>query len=157
MNYLRLTRTALCVVVLGSVLTIPIASAAASDASIKATIKSYSARITVAEGHLLTAIGKYKASGNPTVVDAALKKSIGVFRALKAKVGVQSASSTRIKTGKRKFESGLQQVIVAYEHLKTAFGEKRASPQAAKAQAKKALLAVKAGRKELMEGAKLLS
>ncbi len=47
-------------------------------------------------------------------------------------------------------------MIVAYGHLKVAFGEKAGSPSAAVENAEKADLAVKRGRLELAEGLKLL-
>jgi hypothetical protein len=150
-------RMALYAAVLGGVLIGPVSGAAASDASIKAVIKSYDSKILTAEGHVLTALGAYKKSGNPSGAQAAIQKSIAVLSSLKSKIASQPASSNRVKLGKAKFEQGLQAVVVAYGHLKTALGEKKVSPQAAKAEAKKALLAVKAGSKELREGAKLLS
>lgn len=150
-------RVALCAVVLGGVLVGPVSSAAASNASIKAVIKSYDSKILVAEGHAVAAIGEFDKSGNPSGADAALRKSIAVLSSLKSKIAKQSASSSRGRAGKTKFERGLQLIVVAYRHLETAFGERKANPQAAKAEAKQALLEVKAGSKELGEGAKLLS
>jgi hypothetical protein len=134
----------------------PVAGASASDASIKSVIKSYDSKILVAEGHVVSALGEYKTTGDPTKVDAAIAKSVTVLRALKSAIGTQSASSTKVKEGKIKFEKGLKGVIVAYEHLKTAFGEKSVSPAAAKEQASKALKSLKEAGSELKEGAKLL-
>ncbi len=141
---------------LGGGLLGPVASAGASDASIKAVIKSYGSKILIAEGHVLTALGHYKKNGDPSAVKAAITNSVAVLGSLKSAIGTQTASSPKVKTGKTKFEKGLQTVIRAYDKLKQAFGEKKASPQAAKAEAKKALRAVKQGSKELREGAKLL-
>jgi hypothetical protein len=149
-------RVALCAVALGGMLAGQVSAASASDASIKAVIKSYDSQILVTEGHLVTAIGEYKKSGNPSGVQTALQKSIKVLASLKSKIAAQSASSQRVKLGKAKFEKGLQSVIVAYGHLKKAFGEKKVSPQAAKAEAKKAVSAIKSGSIQLKEGAKLL-
>jgi hypothetical protein len=157
MRHPRTLRIAVCVAVLGAVLVAPVSGASASDASIKAVIKSYNSRILVAEGHVLTAIGRYKKSGNPTGVRSALATSIVLFGSLKSKIAAQSASSTRVRAGRAKFEKGLQKVILAYRRLRTAFGEKRARPGAAKAEARKALRAVKAGHEEIVEGVKLLS
>jgi hypothetical protein len=134
-----------------------IAGASASDASIKAVIKRYEPKILLAEGHVLTALGHYKKNGDPSTVKAAITSSVGVLGSLKSAIRAQSASSSKVKAGKAKFENGLQTVIRAYDKLKRAFGEKKASPQAAKTEAKKALEAVKQGSKELREGAKLLS
>lgn len=152
----RVVRAVACTAILGGVLAGPVAGASASDASIKAVIKSYDSKILVSEGHVVTAIGNYKKSGSPSGVTTAIGKSIVVLRSLKSAIGAQSASSTKVKEGKVKFEKGLKGVIVAYEHLKTAFGEKQASPQAAKVQASKALKSLKQAKSELREGAKLL-
>jgi hypothetical protein len=153
----RAGRVALGAMALGAMLAGPVSGASASDASIKAAIKSYNSKILVAEGHLVTAIGEYKKSGSPSGVQSALQKSIAVLESLKSKIAAQSASSQRVKLGKSKFEKGLQSVILAYQRLKKAFGEKKVSPRAAKAEAVKAVSAVKSGRTELREGAKLLS
>jgi hypothetical protein len=153
---MRTMRTFACVAMVGGALGGPISGASASDASIKSVIKSYDSKILVAEGHVVTAIGQYKKNGNPSGVTVALGKSIVVLRSLKSAIGAQSVSSAKVKEGKIKFEKGLKGVIVAYQHLKTAFGEKSASPQAAKVQASKALKSIKAARGELQEGAKLL-
>lgn len=134
----------------------PVAGASASDASIKTVIKSYNAKILVSEGHVVTAIGEYKKSGNPHGVQAALSKAIAVLRSLKSAIADQPASSTKVRAGKAKVEQGLHTVILAYEHLQKAFGEKHTSPTNAKAQAKTALSAIRKGRLELHEGAKLL-
>jgi hypothetical protein len=152
----RIVRVAACVAVVGGVLVGPIGGASASDASIKSAIKSYESKILVSEGRVVTAIGEFKKSGNPGGVKAALTKAIVVLRSLKSAIATQSASSPKVKEGKAKIEKGLRSVILAYQHLKKAFGEKQASPQSAKAEAKKGLSAVRKGRKELREGAKLL-
>jgi hypothetical protein len=156
MRRITATRALACFAVLGTVLIGPVTSASASDASIKALIKSYDAKIITSEGHLLTAIGEYKTSRNPEGVVNALDKAVGVLRSLKTKIASQSAASTRVKQGKADLVKGLQAVIVAYGHLKVAFGEKAGSPSAAKENAERAILAVKKGRVELVEGLKLL-
>jgi predicted acyltransferase len=143
-------------VLLGGGLLGPVASAGASDASIKSVIKSYSSRILVAEGHVVSALGEYKKSGDPSGVTSAITASVSVLRSLKSAIRTQIASSPKVKQGKAKFEKGLQKVIVGYQHLKTAFGEKKARPQAAKQQAAIALNSLKRAKKELNEGAKLL-
>lgn len=157
----RLTRVgalrALVWVAALGVLAGPVATASASDASIKSVIKSYNSKLLVADGHLVTALGEYKKSGNPSGVTSALAASVHVLRSLKSAISSQSASSSKVKEGKAKFEQGLQKVIVAYEHLKTGFGEKKSSPAVAKAQAKKAVVILKQASGELREGTKLLA
>lgn len=105
MTFLRtlgVGRIALFTIVLGCGLSGPVAAASASDASIKAVIKSYDAKILVAEGHLVTAIGEYKRSGNPVGVQNAIQKETSVLRSLRSKIASQSASSPRVKLGKAK-------------------------------------------------------
>lgn len=152
----RGVRVVACVAVVGGVLVGPVGGASASDASIKSVIKSYESKILVSEGHVVTAIGEFKKSGNPSGVKGALTKAIVVLRSLKSAIATQSASAPKVKEGKAKLEKGLRSVILAYQHLKKAFGEKKASPQSANAEAKKGLSAVRKGHKELREGAKLL-
>jgi hypothetical protein len=131
-------------------------TASASDASIKQTIKTYNPKILVAEGHVLSAIGEYKQTRQPAGVETALSKSIGVLSALKSKIAAQSAVAPNVKKGKLKLIKGLQAVIKAYQHLKTAFAVKAVNAAAAKEQAEKAEVAVRKGRKELREGVQLL-
>ncbi len=142
--------------VVGAFLAGSVAGASASDASIKSVIKSYNARMIVAEGHAVTAIGEYKQSANPSGVEAALTNSIGLLGSLRSAIATQSAPSPRVKAGKAKVEHGLSAMIHAYQHLEKAFGEKQASPQKARAEVKQGLRVAKKGRKELREGARLL-
>ncbi len=65
------------------------AGASASKASIKATLKSFNGRVDVAEGEVLTALGKYKSSKDPAPVEAALGKSVKVLQQLKTKLAAQ--------------------------------------------------------------------
>jgi len=156
MSFSSTARRAIALAVIGGALVGLVGSASASDASIKAVIRSYNSKIGVAEDHVVRAIGSYKQTGNAKKVQAALTKAIEVFQVLKSKIAVQSAARRRVKAGKAKLENGLQSVSVAYRKLAKAFGEKRASPATAKAEAKTALAEVKKGRAELVEGVKLL-
>jgi hypothetical protein len=156
MRQAKMVRQAVCLVTLCCAMFGFVAGASASDGSIRSLIKSYGPKIVVSEGHLLTAIGEYKTSHNPEGVVNALDKATGVLRSLKTKIEAQSAASTRVKQGKADLVKGLRAVIIAYGHLKVAFGEKAGSPSAAEENAKKAILAVKKGRVDLVEGLKLL-
>jgi hypothetical protein len=156
MKRIRLMMAAACVAALCGVLTLPVAGASASDASIRGLIRAYGPEILVSEGHLVTALGKYKVTRNPTVVVTDLDHAIGVLRSLKRKIADQRAVATRVKEGKAKLVKGLDAVMIAYGHLKVAFGEKAGSPSAADENAKKAEAAVKRGRLDLAEGLKLL-
>lgn len=149
-------RTAIGLAVVIGVLAVPVAGASASDASIRSLIKAWSPKILVSEGKVVSAIGEYKKTRNPAPVATAIDNSIGVLRTLRTKIEHQSAISTRVKKGKFKLETGLHEVIVAYEKLKLAFKEKAASPAAANANAEKADVAVKKGKQDLREGLLLL-
>jgi hypothetical protein len=145
---------ALCLAMVGAAGSASTASA--SDASIKRAIKKYEPKILVVEGHVLSAIGQYRKTGQPAGVEAALSKSIAVFRSLKAKITAQSAVAPKVKKGKLKLIQGLQTVISAYQHLKIAFAVKARNATAAKEQAEMALAAVRKGQEELREGLQLL-
>jgi hypothetical protein len=145
-----------CVVVLTAAMAAAAASAPASAGSIKSLVRSYDGKIINSEGKLLTAIGDYKSTQNAAPVLTALNNAIGVLRSLKSKIAKQSATAARVKKGKADLEKGLQAVIVAYEHLKSAFREKAASPSEAREDGEKADTAVRKGRTDLAEGLKLL-
>jgi hypothetical protein len=149
-------KLALGAAVLAAALAGPVSGATASDASIKAAIKSYNSKLLIADGHLETALGEYKKSGNPSDVQAAFTKSIAVLSALESKIASQKASSPRVKLGQTKFDKGLQSIIAAYRRLSKAIGEKRVSPAAAKAEAKKAAVEIDKAGVLLKEGTKLL-
>lgn len=134
----------------------PVSGASASKASIKSALKSYNGKIAIAEGHTLTAFGEYKTSKDAAPVEAAIAGSIKVLGELRAKIAHQSAGTTKVKQAKSKLLKGIEAVIVAYGKLKTSVGEKASDPQSAETEAKEAVAAVKAGRKQLVEAAKLL-
>jgi len=152
----RLAGPIACLAVLGGVLGGPLGAASASDASIKAVMKSYEAKILVAEGQVVTAVGEYKTTAVPTGVEAAIANSSEIFRSLKAAIAAQPAVSARVKRGKAKIETGLGSIILGYRQLSVSFAELKTRPVHAKAEAKKALTTVKKGTNELTEGAKLL-
>lgn len=146
----------LSVAILSAALLGPVASASASDASIKRVFKSWDAKLLIAEGHLESTLGEYKTKRDPAPVEGAISKSIEVLRGLKGGVARQSTVSSQVKRGKAKVVNGLGKLIVAYEHLKKAFAVKATSKQAAEQQIAKAKLALKRGAVEFLEGATLL-
>ena len=134
----------------------PVTGAWASKASIKGALKSYDGKIAVAEGHTLTALGEYKTTKNAAPVEEAISQSVTVLSALRTKIESQSAGTPKVKAAKSKLVKGLEAIILSYGKLKAAFADKASSPEAAQAEATKALAAVKIGRKQLNEAAKLL-
>jgi hypothetical protein len=149
-------RRVACVVAMCAAVLVPASVASASGVSIKAAIQSYESRILTSEGRVVTALGEYKTSNNPSGVVAALKHATAVLEGLESKIAKQSAGSLRIKRAKSKIESGLHAVVTAYRRLENAFNVKSVSQETATAEAKKALEAVKRGGRQLREGAKLL-
>lgn len=156
MTHPRVVRVVACIVMVCGATAVSVTSAAANDTSIKAAIRSYNPRMLVDEGHLVTALGEYKTSRDPKGVQAALATCIATFHALRSKIAAQSASRHSVRAGRAKLETGLQAIIVAYEGLNTAFGERKMSPEAAKTEAANATIAVDKGRTDLAEGMKLL-
>jgi hypothetical protein len=157
MSRLRLVRAVGCVTLSCVAVGVPVAGASASEASIKAAIVSYNLKIVAAEGKVASALEEYEQTKDPTNVESAIAASVTVLKGLRGKVAHQPAGRTRVKKAKRKIEQGLESVIVAYEGLSGAFAEKGTSPEAASADAAKAIAAAKTGRKELLAGVKLLS
>lgn len=156
MNYPKLVRVAVCATLLCSAFALPVTAASASSSSIRAALKSYNPRLIVDAGHIVTAIGEYKTSHNPSGVQAALATSIAGWRSLRSKVAAQSAVRPHVKAGKAKLEQGLRGIVVAYTKLNVAFGEHTVSPEAAKVEVANAGIAVDKARAELAEGVKLL-
>jgi hypothetical protein len=134
----------------------PVADASASAKSIKSAIRSFSSKILVAEGHVLSAGGEYETSKDPTGVIEAISQSVSVLSALEVKVAHQPALAPRVKRARSKVVHGLHTVIVGYEQLSGAFGEKAMDPEAAKVAAAAAEVLATKGRNELKQGVKLL-
>jgi hypothetical protein len=151
------SRGLLLVAVVACVAAVPASSASASKASIKAALKSFSPKIDQAEGKTLTALGTYKTNHQAAPLDAAIGASVKVLKELKSKIATQSAGTPKVKTAKTKLLKGLGAVIVAYEHLGTAFQLHGSDPSAAQAEAQSALAKIKAGRSQLKQAAELLS
>jgi hypothetical protein len=149
-------RALIGVVVVSAMTMGPIASAPASNASITAVIESYSSRILVDEGEVVSAIGVFKQTHQVAGVQTAISRSVKLLSSLKSKLVRQSASSRRVKLGKAKFVKGLGGVVKAYNHLALAYSENAGNPQAAEAEATKAIAEVKKARAQLKKGAKLL-
>ncbi len=89
-------------------------------------------------------------------VEEAITKSITVIGELRTKVAHQPAGRPKVKKARTLIVKGLGTVMASYEKLKSAFSLKGSDPEAAQAEATKALSAVKAARKELVAGLKLL-
>jgi hypothetical protein len=134
----------------------PMAGAGASDASIKAAIKSYNGVITSDEGRVLTAIGTAESTGNAAPLQLALVAEERDLHALRSKVAAQSASSPRGRAGKAKFLAGIGSIVKAYRKLGKGVGELKANPAAGRADIKRALTIVKRGRAQLNAAVKLL-
>ena len=133
-----------------------VASAQASNASIKQVLKRALPQIIEEEGHVVTALGEYKKTGNLTPVDEAVNKNIALLKEIRGKIAKQHASNAKGRRGKTKLERGLMRIARAYKKLETALGLKHTHPAASKKLARKALRAIQKADKELEEGTALL-
>jgi hypothetical protein len=156
MKHTGAARAAICAVTMTVAMLGPVAGASASKGSIESAIASYNSRILVAEGHVVTALGEYNTTKDASGVETAIGKSISVLGGLRGKVAIQPAARPRVRRAKLKIETGLQNVIGSYRRLGTAFAEQATDPAASTADATAALTAVKTGRRQLLEGVKLL-
>ena len=134
----------------------PVAGASASKGIIESAIASYNSRILVAEGHVVTAARCIQHDERRCGVETAIGRSISVLGGLRGKVAIQPADRPRVRLAKLKIATGLQTVIGSYRRLGTAFAEQATDPAASMADATAALTAVKTGRRELLDGVKLL-
>lgn len=146
-----------CCAASGAVTTLgPVASASASDASIKQVLGTDLPKITAEEAKFITALAEYEKTGSVAPIDSALESNVAILQTTRTEIARQSAQGKRVKTAKKKLERSLRRVIGAYKRLKVAFDVKKANPNAAKRQARKALAAIKKADGELREAAKLL-
>lgn len=134
----------------------PVASASASDASIKHVMEIDLPKILNEEAKFTTALSEYEKTGDVTPVESALDSNIEVVRMTRSEIVKQRAQSKRAKSAKAMIKTALARVIRAYRRLKVAFGVKRSNPSAAKKQAKKAVAAIRKADRELVEAALLL-
>lgn len=133
-----------------------LASAQASNASIRQVLKRAVAQILEEEGHVVTALGEYKKTGNLTAVDEAVNKNVALLKEVRAKIAKQHASNARGRRGKTKLERGLTRIARAYKKLEAALGLKHTHPAASKKLARRALRAINKADKEIGEATKLL-
>jgi hypothetical protein len=134
----------------------PVASASASRFGIIAIVETYVPKIVEAEGRVVSALGEYERTGALTKVDEALNQNITLLQEMRSKIAAQSAASKRVKLAKRKLEKGLRRIISAERGLENALAVKHTNPEAAKADTKKAIAAIKRGDKEISEADVLL-
>ena len=133
------------------------ASAGASDASIKAVVKSYETTLLNDTGNLKASLVAYQRSGDSSVVRASLGKLVADLGSLRNKVRAQTAVSPRVKAGKTKFVKGIGAIQVAFARLAKAFTISKVKPAAAKVEAKKAQTALNKGNRQLRQAEKLLA
>jgi poly-gamma-glutamate capsule biosynthesis protein CapA/YwtB (metallophosphatase superfamily) len=135
----------------------PVTGASASKASIKTALNKGFPLVRSTERAAVEAISAYKTTHEPAAVDAALAKAITALKAVKSKVAAQPAGRPAVKLAKSKLLKGISAIVLAYEHLGTAFEEKGTDPSAAEAEASTAVTKIKAGNKQVKEAVKLLS
>jgi hypothetical protein len=135
----------------------PVASASASRSGIIGIVETYVPKIVEAEGKVVSALGEYERTGELTKTDEALNKNIKLLQEMRSKIAAQSAASRRVKRAKHRLEKGLNRVIGAERGLENALTVKHTNPEAAKAEAEKAILAIKRADREISEAEALLT
>jgi hypothetical protein len=149
-------RAVLLLAVSATVLAGPVSGASASKASIKAALKSGLPQVKSTELAAADAIKTFKTTHEAAPVDSALANAITALKSVKAKVAKQSAGASAVKMAKAKLLKGFSAIVLAYEHLGTAFQEHGTDPSAAEAEATMALTKIKAGNTQIKAAAKLL-
>lgn len=146
-----LSAVGLCAVLAG-----PLASAQASNATIRATISSYSSRIARDEAGVLRGVAAFKKHHAPVLVRA-LRHEVGDLNSLRGKLTRESASSARGRRGKSDVVAGLGLIASAYGALARDVAAASKSMGVSQAKVRAAVAADNRGRAKLRAGLKLLS
>jgi hypothetical protein len=145
-----LSGVAFCAVLAG-----PIGSAHASNATIRATVNSYNAKILRDEAGVLKGQAAYK-KHNVKPLIRALNREVTDLHALRAKLTAESASSPSGRKGKSDVTTGLGLIASAYTALARDLKSSRAKVPVSAAKVNAAVATDQKGRAKLKAGLKLL-
>jgi hypothetical protein len=146
---------ALSAVTLCAVLAGPIAGAQASNATIRAAVNTFNAKLLHDEARVLDGLGTYQSKHNATPLISALNHEVTDLHALQVKLAHQSASSVSGRKGKSDIDTGLGLIAKAYKALAVDVKASTTAPVSA-AKVNAAVKTDKKGRADLTAGAKLL-
>jgi len=150
-------RPILAVLVVCSLALLAAGSASANDAGVRQAIKSAQAQVKQS-GELESALNELKeAPASLAKIHSAIAKFQSALRKVIAKVEPVKASTSAGRTGKADYIGGLQKLVAGFGDLDKAISDLKAhNKTGAKAEAKKAVALVKAGKSEMKKGEALL-
>lgn len=135
----------------------PMASAQASDASVRAAINSYNTKITKDEARILRAAATYHKTHRSAGLVAALKKEVIDLRALEHKLARQKASTANGHKGQADVIKGLSDIAKGYGSLAKEVKAASASKPVSAASLRAAQSIDKRGHNLVVKGLKLLA
>lgn len=138
-----------------AVLAGPLASAHASNATIRATISNYSPRLGQDEARVARAVTTYKKHHSSALVGA-LRHEVTDLRALRTKLIREPASTARGRTGKTDVTQGLGLIASAYAALARDLAAASRSRPVSRAKVLGVVATDRKGRAKLRAGLKLL-
>jgi len=150
-RYVVSAAVGLCAILAG-----PLASAHASNATIRATINSYGPKIGRDEVRVLHAVTAYKKHHAAALVRA-LRHEVTDLRSLRGKLIRESASTAKGRRGKSDVTEGLGLIASAYAALARDVTAASRSRSVSRAKVLAAVAADRKGRAKLRAGLKLLS
>jgi len=140
----------------GTIAAGPVASACASNASLKKVLETDLPKILAEEAKFTGALSEYEKTGDVSTIDAALNSNIEIVLTTRSEIAAQKVLGKSFGIAKAKLEKALARIIRAYRRLKVAFSVKHADPRAAKREAKRAVSAITRADRELLEATVLL-
>jgi hypothetical protein len=153
----RITRAAISVAAVACCVLGTAAAASASNASLRAVIKSDAPSINRSQARILDGIATYQKTHSSKALISAIAAQDRTLTALESKVANQSASTNKGTKGKNEILSGLRLAVGSNSSLSKDLKASSAHKPASKAQLKAAAKEVVKGNNELNAGLKLLS
>jgi hypothetical protein len=153
----RFTRAAATAAAVGCGVLGSAAAAQASNASIRAIVKSSSPKIVHSQARILDGLATYEKTHSPSALIKAIKAQDKDLSALEAKVAGQSASTANGTKGQKDIVTGLRLIIDSNSTLVKEFQRAGAHRPVSKAKLTAAEKADIKGNQDINAGGKLLS
>lgn len=156
MPYSKQRRVVLSALVGCAALGGPVASAQASNATLRTTLTSYNARIDRDEARVLNGVATYEQHHNAKPLIRALRREVTDIHRLDARLARESASTPKGRKGKREILRGLKLIASAYGALATDIQHASSGQPLSQAAVKATVAKDKKGRADFLKGARLL-
>jgi hypothetical protein len=153
----RFTRAAVSAAAVGCGVLGSATGAQASDASIRATVKSAVPKIVHSQARILDGLATYEKTHSPTALIKSIKAQNRDLSALETKVAGQTASTPNGTKGKADIVTGLRLIIGSNRTLTKELQRSSAHKPVSNAKMKAAAKADVKGNADLNAGGKLLS